>query len=319
MACLSRIGRSSVPRVTYLSPLAYLLGLEGVALLRGLKEDTGDRAFVEARIAEIRTLLVDPALAASPGIEAVPGGISTAEVYREWAPSYDGPNSMIEFEEPFVHAIVDALPVGTALDAACGTGRHAAHLAELGHRVIGVDASPEMLAIAVAKVPGAAFHRASLTSMPLPDRSVDLAVCALALCHVPDLVPVFAEFARVLRPGGHLVISDPHLLLSYLRPTLARSPGPDGRPTTFTEYHRQLSDYLAAALPAGFQVRHCAEPHIPTKKSHTAGVPTVVPGSAAPELGWELLDWVPEAVTAVMDVPSIVIWHFQLAGDDTAS
>lgn len=317
MVCSARFRRSSVFRVTYLSPLAYLLGLEGVALLRGLKEGTGDRAFVEARIAEIRTLLAEPALAASPGVEAVPGGISTAEVYREWAPIYDEPNSMIEFEEPLVHAIVDGLPIGTALDAACGTGRHAAHLKELGHRVVGVDASADMLAIAADKVPGAVFHRAELASMPLPDRSVDLAVCALALCHVPDLAPVFAEFARVLRPGGHLVISDPHVLLSYLCPTLPRTPGPDGRPTTFTEYHRQLSDYLAAALPVGFQVRHCAEPHIRTRKADTAGVPTVVPGSAVPVLGWELLDWVPEAVTAVMDVPSIVIWHFQLA--DTAS
>lgn len=299
--------------MTYLSPLAYLLGLEGAALLRGLKEDTGDQAFVEARIAEIRTLLADPALAANPGVEAVPGAISTAEVYRQWAPVYDEPNSMIESEEPLVRAIVDGLPIGTALDAACGTGRHAAHLAELGHLVIGVDASPDMLAVAAEKVRDAAFHRAELTSIPLPDRSVDLAVCALALCHVPDLVPAFAEFARVLRPGGHLVISDPHVLLSYLRPTLARTPGPDGRPTTFTEYHRQLSDYLAAAPPVGFQVRHCAEPRIRTKESAAAGVPTVVPGSTVPELGWELLSWIPEAVTAVMNVPSIVIWHFQLA------
>jgi ubiquinone/menaquinone biosynthesis C-methylase UbiE len=303
--------------VTYLSPLAYLLGLEGVALLRGLKEGSGDQAFVEARITEIRTLLADPALASSPGVEAVPGGISTAEVYREWAPTYDEPNTMIEFEEPFLHAIMDGLPVGTALDAACGTGRYAAHLAGLGHRVIGVDASPDMLTIAADKVPGAVFHRADLTSIPLPDRSVDTIVCALALCHVPDLVPVFAEFARVLRPGGHLVVSDPHVLLSYLRPTLPRAPGPDRRPTTFTEYHRELSDYLAAALPVGFQVRHCAEPHLHTKKSATAGVPTVVPGSEAPRLGWELLDWVPEALHVVMDVPCVVIWHFQL-GDDVA-
>ena len=56
------------------------------------------------------------------------------------------------------------------------------------------------------------------------------------------------------------------------------------------------------------------EPRIRTKESATAGVPTVVPGSAAPELGWELLHRVPEAVTAaVANVPSIVVWHFQLA------
>ena len=223
---------------------------------------------------------------------------------------------MIEYEEPFLHAILDRLPIGDALDAACGTGRHAAHLAKLGHRVVGVDASPEMLAIAERKVPGAAFHRAELTSMPLADRSVDLAVCALALCHLPDLAPVFAEFARVLRPGGHLVISDPHAALAYLRPTLARAPGPDGRPSVFTEYHRPLSEFLAAALPAGFQVRHCAElPDTHPPASVCAGVPRVLPGPDVPHVSWELINWIPEAAKAAFRVPTIVIWHFQLAGE----
>lgn len=305
--------------MTYLSPLGYLLGLEGAALLQGLKDGTGDQAFVEARIAEIRTLLADPALAANPGVEATFGGISTAEVYRDWAPVYDEPNSMIEYEEPFIHPILDRLPIGDALDAACGTGRHAAHLAERGHRVVGVDASPEMLAIAEAKVPGAVFHRGELTSIPLPDRSVDLVVCALALCHLPDLVPVFAQFARVLRPGGHLVISDPHAGLAHVRPNLARPPGPDGRPTVFTEYHHPLSEFLAAALPVGFQVRHCAElPRTPPPASPTAGVPRVLPSPDEPRVSWELLGWIPEAVKAAFRVPSLVIWHFQLAGEITA-
>ena len=255
---------STVPQVTYLSPLAYLLGLEGAALLRGLKEGSGDQAFVEARIAEIRTLLADPALAASPGVEAVPGGISTAEVYRQWAPTYDEPNSMIEFEEPYLHAIIADLPIGTALDAACGTGRYAAHLSELGHRVIGVDASPDMLAIAAGKVPGAVFHRAELTSIPLPESSIDLAVCALALCHLPDLVPVFAEFARVLRPGGHLVISDPHVLHSYLRPTLPRTRTPTDSPPPSPN----TTEASATTSP----------PHSPpASRSATAPSPTTAP------------------------------------------
>jgi SAM-dependent methyltransferase len=149
--------------------------------------------------------------------------------------------------------------------------------------------------------------------MPLPDRSLDLAVCALALCHLPDLVPVFAEFARVLRPGGHLIISDPHVALSYVRPTLARAPGPDGRPSVFTEYHRPLSEFLAAALPAGFQVRHCAEPpRTPPPASVSAGVPRVIPGPDVPQVSWGLIDWIPEAAKAAFHVPSIVIWHFQL-------
>ena len=303
--------------MTYLSPLAYLLGLEGAALLRGLREGTGDEAFVDARITEVRTLLADPALTNARGVEATPGNVSTGAVYRDWAPSYDGPNSMIELEEPLIRSILADLPVGTALDAACGTGRHAAYLVELGHQVVGVDASPEMLEIAAGKLPESEFHHGELTAIPLPDKSVDVITCGLALCHVPDLVPVFAEFARVLRPGGHLVISDPHLLLSYLRPTLARAIGTDGRASILTEYQRPLSEYLAAALPVGFQVRHCAEPHIARRvpvSARSAGVAAVVPGSSAPELDWELPGWVPEASALAMDVPTIVVWQFQLGG-----
>jgi len=77
--------------VTYLSHLGYLLGIEGAALLRGFREGSAERAFVEARIAEIRALLDTPALAHAEGVMASPGTISTADVYQAWAPHYDAP------------------------------------------------------------------------------------------------------------------------------------------------------------------------------------------------------------------------------------
>ncbi|XUL90433.1 class I SAM-dependent DNA methyltransferase [Streptomyces galilaeus] len=177
--------------MAYPSPLGYLLGVQGAALLRGLREGSADRAFVEARIAEIRTLLDTPALAHAEGVTAEPGTVSTAEVYQDWAPHYAAPgNGMIDVEQPVVRRILDGLPVGTALDAACGTGRHTAHLHELGHRVIGVDASPDMLARARERLPDVDFHEADLHRLPLPDGAVDTVVCALALTHVPELAPV---------------------------------------------------------------------------------------------------------------------------------
>lgn len=290
--------------MTYLSPLAYLLGIEGVAILRGIREGTGDEAFVRARIAEVQALLDNPALA-SDALTAVPGTISAAEVYGAWAASYDAPgNQMLDIEQPIVRRILDGLPVGTALDAACGTGRHTAYLAGLGHRVIGVDQSADMLSFAAARLPEADLVRADLERLPLADRSVDLVVCALALTHAPRLAPVMAEFARVLRPGGHLVISDAHLLLSYVRPTLPRRPGPDGRPSLLAEYHRPLSEYLSVALPLGFQVRHCEEPGRP---------PAEYAGPHRTDMSWELLNWYPEASAGAHDnVPVVVIWHFQL-------
>jgi ubiquinone/menaquinone biosynthesis C-methylase UbiE len=301
--------------VTYLSPLGYLLGIEGAALLRGLREGSADRVFVEARIAEIRVLLDTPALARAEGVVASEGTISVRDVYQDWASHYDSPgNQMIDTEQPVVRRILDGLPIGTALDAACGTGRHTAYLHQLGHHVIGVDASREMLAQARARLPEVDFHEADLHRLPMPDDSVDAVVCALALTHVPDLAPVLAEFARVLRPGGHLVISDAHQLVSYLRPMPVRRPGPDGHPSLLAEYHRPLSAYLAAALPLGFQVRRCEEARRPRRSLDPDNAPDPLPT----RVSWDLLHWCPEASAAALDdSPIAVIWHFQLKGTRT--
>jgi ubiquinone/menaquinone biosynthesis C-methylase UbiE len=71
-----------------------------------------------------------------------------------------------------------------------------------------VDGSANMLAVAKAKVPGGDFCQGDLRALPVGNQEVDLVTISLALTHVPELAPVLAEFARVLRPGGHLVIAD---------------------------------------------------------------------------------------------------------------
>jgi ubiquinone/menaquinone biosynthesis C-methylase UbiE len=111
-------------------------------------------------------------------------------------------------EQPIVREILDGLPRGIALDAACGTGRHSAYLASLGYTVIGVDSSAAMLERAREKVSDGTFHESDLYDLPLSDDHVDVVVCALALMHVPEIEPALAELVRVLRPGGSLVISD---------------------------------------------------------------------------------------------------------------
>ena len=65
--------------------------------------------------------------------------------------SYDEPgNPVIAIEEAVVGRLLAERPAGQALDAACGTGRHAHRLVELGHTVSGFDLTPEMLADTVA-------------------------------------------------------------------------------------------------------------------------------------------------------------------------
>ena len=290
----------------YQHPLAYLLGMEGLALLRAWAGDY-DEAFVTARLAEVRLLLDEPALAGHAGVAVRRGDMASA--YRAWSATYDEPrNTLFDSDEPVVREILDRLPAGTALDAACGTGRYAAFLAGRGHRVLGVDGSVEMLERARARVHTGAFACADLRRLPLAEHAVDLVVCGLALVHVPSLAPVLAEFARVLRPGGHLVISDVHHEL-VLRGSVVHAPGPAGEPGLSPTYRHTAGDYLRAALPHGLQVRRCEEPR--REMSAQPRPAELSPGDWA-DWPWSLLPLVPEASRAAWDQPSTVIWHFQL-------
>jgi ubiquinone/menaquinone biosynthesis C-methylase UbiE len=304
--------------VIYQHPLAYLLGLEGVALLRAFS-GAYDRDFTIARLREIRGLL-DSAEELGDGVEA--RQITTSEGYSRWATSYDEPgNQLLDLEQPIVREILDSLPPGVALDAACGTGRHTAYLASLGHEVIGVDTSPEMLDLAREKVPEAEFHEADLNDVPLADDSVDLVVCAIALSHVADLGRALAELVRVLRPNGHLVISDSRGLIGDIGLPLVKI-GRDGNFGYMPTWSRLASDYLAAALPLGLQVRRCEEPRRPsplvaddgTDLYDDAPPPDHIPGN--PPNIWALHRFCTAATNAAYrGNPAAIIWHFQLGSD----
>ena len=143
--------------------------------------------------------------------------------YAAWSEQYDAEaNPLIHVEEPVTLEVIGDVSGKDVLDAACGTGRYAILLSHVAGSICGVDASPEMLAIARAKCQAlgleADLREGKLAQLPLPEASFDVAVCALALCHVADLGGAIGELARVLRPGGKLVISDFHpyaLLLGW--------------------------------------------------------------------------------------------------------
>ena len=299
----------------YQHPLAYLLGLEGIALLRAFSGEY-DREFTLARFREIQKLLESPD-ALGAGTEARP--ISTRDAYDSWAPLYDDqPNQLLEIEEPIVREILDGLPIGVALDAACGTGRHAAYLASLGHTVLGVDSSPGMLTRAREKVPKGEFHEADLHELPLADDSVDLVVCAIALVHLADIHGPFGEFARVLRTGGHLVVSDQCGLIGDIAVPLVFD-GPGGELGYIPVHARLASEYLAAALPHGFRVLRCEQPRVPSPVLDDEGR-TIHDGVRLPRQDpneppyiWALHAEAIDATNAARGgKPSSIIWHFQL-------
>ena len=161
-------------------------------------------------------------------------------------------------------AIVGALTPGVALDA--GVRNRSARrdpLVELGWDVIGVDATDAMLDrrprqgarrdVPLGAARGVARRRRG---------SVDLVVCGLALTHVEDLAPVYAEFSRVLRAGGRVVTTD-------MNPTMNLAGGgavfptsdepPDFAGGTMTLHYvpnlvHHVSEYVAAIVAAGLQV-----------------------------------------------------------------
>jgi SAM-dependent methyltransferase len=234
-----------------------LVGVEGLALLRNLFD--GDDRAAQARVEEVRRLVDTAADAVYGRGEDVPE-LDVVAGYAAWSATYDRPgNPLIAVEQPVVWSLLDRWSPGRTLDAACGTGRHTRRLVELGHQVVGVDATPEMLELARAAAPRARFELGDLTDLPVESGAVDQAVCSLALDHAPDLVPPLAELARVVRPGGRIVISDVHPALSILG-VAAFFRAADGS-SAFVRNHRHLhGEYLDAFARVGLEVRRCLEP-----------------------------------------------------------
>ena len=107
-------------------------------------------------------------------------------------------------------------------DLGCGTGPVCESLAPFVRNVIAVDQSAEMLRAARTRLADTAnveFRHGALEQLPVADGELDAAVLVLVLHHTADPARVLAEAARVVRPGGRLVVADmlPHSHDEYRR------------------------------------------------------------------------------------------------------
>jgi ArsR family transcriptional regulator len=116
----------------------------------------------------------------------------------------------------FLWAILGLIdPSLTVGDLGCGTGQLAETVAPHVHRVIAVDASDDMLTAARArlgKLSNVDLRKGELEALPIPAGELDAAVMSLVLHYSPDPARALAEVARVLQPGGRVLIVDmlPH-------------------------------------------------------------------------------------------------------------
>ena len=186
--------------------------------------------------------------------------LQVREGYGEWAGTYDG----IVQDEMDLRLLarlttVDWAASAAVLDLACGTGRIGAWLRVQGvTRLDGLDLTPEMLSQAKARACYDHLTLADLRHTGLPDAAYDLAVEALADEHLPDLLPLYREVARLTRAGGCFVLVGyhPHFLMNGVPTHFDRG---QGAQVTIESHVHLFSDHVRAAHAAGWALAEMEE------------------------------------------------------------
>lgn len=131
--------------------------------------------------------------------------------YQRWRRSEVGAITE-RLEAALILDLVGAVDGRSVLDIGCGDGTFAFELARRGARVTGIDASQAMIDAAQARAvrdhADVSFAVATSEQLPYAAAQFDVVTAITVLCFIDDARPVFREIARVLRPGGRLVIGE---------------------------------------------------------------------------------------------------------------
>ena len=165
-----------------------------------------------------------------------------------------------------------------ALDVGCGEGRFCRKLAAAGIRAVGVDPTIELIETARERDSDGDYRLGRAEALDFPDASFDLVVSYLALVDIPDIGRAIAEMARVLRPGGVLLIANltsfntAGLPGGWIRDWIGRERyaidhyldervhDVAWRGIRIRNWHRPLEIYMALLLGQGLQLTYFAEP-----------------------------------------------------------
>ncbi len=167
------------------------------------------------------------------------------------------------------------------LDLGCGAGTDVESLLNLGYQnVKGIDSSAEQIALAQSQSSRhECFNVGSFEATGMPDKSVDLIVCRYSLFHVRNLDAAYTEMARILRPGGKLIIADSNPKADALEDREDTPDGPrisyalyDGKVKVHKPLHTQ-EEFLSETFLKFFKVDETAEFQSPDRISRSSAIP----------------------------------------------
>jgi 2-polyprenyl-3-methyl-5-hydroxy-6-metoxy-1,4-benzoquinol methylase len=217
----------------------------------------------------------------------------------------DGNDFQALLIEPATERLVNVVAGDTVLDVACGAGRFARRMAELGARVVAFDYSAEFIARARERTSRDAAVEYHLVDAGMVDALLSLgsnrftkAVCTMALMDMPEIGPLFAALSRMLVPAGTFVFSVTHpcfhsaaiqrfaeiyeeqgrhvirsgvKVSSYLSPSARKTEGIIGQPEPQWFFHRPISTLFRFGFEAGFIVDGLEEPGFAEADKPAAG------------------------------------------------
>ncbi|MBC7308779.1 MAG: demethylmenaquinone methyltransferase [Tetrasphaera sp.] len=201
-----------------------------------------------------------------------------AAMFDDVAGRYDLTNDVLSMGQDRLwrRAVVKAVagkPGETVLDIAAGTGTSSEPFADAGVRVVPADFSQGMLRVGRGRRPDLAFTAADAMRLPFADDSFDAVTMSFGLRNVTDTAVALAEFLRVTRPGGRLVICE------FSAPT--------------NKYFRRIyQQYLMKSLPSvARRISSNPDSYVYLAESIQAWPDQAELAQVISDTGWEKVEW----------------------------